>query len=365
MIPVLIAIFKVIVVFSVLIGVAAVITYMERKVLGRMQVRHGHMRVGWHGILQPIADAIKLMGKEIIVPEKADRKLFLLAPVITMICAAIPFAAIPWGAEQIYRIIDINIGLIYILAASSLGVFGVVIAGWASNSKYPLMGALRGVSQTISYELPLVLSLVGPLMLAGSLNMWKMVNSQQTGGTWFVFLQPIAFICFLLAGTAETQRLPFDMLEDEGSLVTGFYTEYSGMAFSIFALAEYINIILIGVVAAIAFMGGWLRPFPSVAFLSFLDVVPPFIWLLSKSLLFAFFVIWLRGTLPRVRYDQLMYFGWKVLLPLTLLNILLTGFYKMFHLSGGMLLVYYAATLITTVICLAFCTKRFYKFQQA
>ncbi len=360
LIPLVIAIIKIIVIFHVLLGVVAILTLIERKLLGRMQIRHGPMRVGWHGVLQPAADRIKLMGKEFIIPAQADKVVFVLAPVICLVFAAIPFAVIPWGPGHIYTIVDLNIGILYILAASSLGGFGLIMAGWASNSKYALLGALRGIAQTISYELPLVLALVGPLMLAGSFSMNSIVNSQLQTGTWFIFLQPIAFICYLLAGTAETQRVPFDMLEDEGSLVTGFYTEYSGMAFSVFALAEYVNIILIGVVAAIAFMGGWLRPFPSIAALAFLDIVPPFIWLLAKSMVFVFFVIWLRGTLPRVRYDQLMYFGWKILLPLVLLNIVLTGAYKMAPQHGAVLIIYYGLTLISTLGCLAICTKWFY-----
>jgi NADH-quinone oxidoreductase subunit H len=360
--PYLVALLKVVIVFHVILGICAFLTLFERKILGRMQIRYGPMRVGWHGILQPLADAVKLMGKEFVVPAQADRPVFLLAPVIALVFAAIPLAVIPWGPEPVYNIIDINIGLIYMLAASSLGGFGIIMAGWSSNSKYSLLGALRAIAQTISYELPLILALVGPLMLAGSLSMGKMVHSQAQMGSWFLFLQPIGFVCYLLAGTAETQRIPFDMLEDEGALVTGFYTEYSGMAFSVFALAEYINIVLIGIVSAVAFMGGWLRPFPSVEALAFLDIVPPFVWLLAKAMFFVFLVIWLRATLPRVRYDQLMYFGWKVLLPLTLLNILLTGLYKMFQLNGGLLIVYYGLTFIFTVGCLAFCTKRFYEW---
>lgn len=355
--PYLIAIIKIVVIFHVLLGVVAMTTYFERKILGRMQIRHGPMRVGWHGILQPAADGIKLMGKEFIIPAQADKPLFILAPIVCLVFAAIPFAVIPWGPGPIYSIVDLNIGLIYVLAVGSLGGFGVIMAGWASNSKYPLLGALRGIAQTISYELPLILALIGPLMLAGTLSMRGIVNSQLHSGTWFVFLQPIGFICYLIAGTAETQRIPFDMLEDEGALVTGFYTEYGGMAFSVFAMAEYFNIILIGTVSAIAFMGGWLRPFPSVEALAFLDIVPPFVWLLSKAMLFVFLVIWFRGTLPRVRYDQLMYFSWKILLPLVLLNILLTGLYKVLPLSGTTLVIYYGLTFIFSLGCLAICTR--------
>jgi NADH-quinone oxidoreductase subunit H len=357
----LVMLLKILIVVGIIFTSAAVLTWVERKLLGRIQIRHGPMRVGWHGLLQPFADAIKLLGKEFIVPAAADKILFVIAPVICLIFAAVPFTVISWGPPPWFTISELNIGLLFILSLSSMGSYGVILGGWSSNSKYPLMGALRATAQIISYELPLVLSLVGPLMLAGSLNMSKIVTSQAQGGVWYVFLQPIAFICYLLAGVAETQRIPFDMLEDEGALVTGFYTEYSGMGFSMFALAEYANMVLIGAIFATCFLGGWLRPFPGIKALAFLDYVPSVVWFLGKSYLFVIVAIWLRGTLPRVRYDQLMYFGWKVLVPLTIINIFVTGIYKIFHWNGLYLVFYYGLTLVLTLICLRYATKYFYQ----
>ncbi len=350
---------KIAITFTLLLGAVAYITWLERKLLGRLQVRHGPMRVGWHGLLQPIADGIKVVGKEFVVPAGADKPVFILAPIVSVVFAAIPFAVIPWGPGKVSAITNINIALIYILAMSSIAGYGAIMAGWSSNSKYSLLGALRATAQTISYELPLILSLIGPLMLSGSLGMAEIVQAQSQQKIWYIFVQPIAFFCYLLAGIAETQRIPFDMLEDEGSLVTGFYTEYSGMSFSMFAMAEYIHIIMIGVLSATIFMGGWERPFASVAALSFLDVVPPIAWFLSKAFFFIFLVIWLRGTLPRVRYDQLMYLGWKVLLPLVLLNIVLTGVYRLFNLTGKLTFLYYGLTLVSALIVLKLCLKHF------
>jgi NADH-quinone oxidoreductase subunit H len=361
LLPYLLALIKIIVVVTIILLSAAVLSLLERKFLGRLQVRHGPMRVGWHGILQPFADAVKLLGKEFIIPAAADKPLFILAPVICLIFAAVPFTVVSWGPPPWFIISDLNIGLVFILALSSMGTYGVILGGWASNSKYAVLGALRAVAQMISYELPLVLALVGPLMLAGTLSMAGIVNSQAQAGVWYIFLQPIAFVCYILAGVAETQRIPFDMLEDEGALVTGFYTEYSGMAFSLFAMAEYGNMVLIGAVFATTFLGGWMRPFPSIEALAFLDYVPSIVWFIGKSYLFVLFAIWLRGTLPRVRYDQLMYFGWKVLVPLTLVNILITGMYKVLNWHGAYLLVYYGLTLVLSLICLAFASKYFYQ----
>jgi len=350
---------KIIAVFTLLMVMVGFISWLERKILGRMQVRHGPMRVGWHGIFQPIADGIKLLTKELVIPAGADKQLFLMAPVISLIFAVTPFAVIPWGSGQGY-ITDINIGLVLILALSSLGTFGIVIGGWSSNSKYSVLGAMRAVALMLSYELPLILSLVGVVMLTGSFRLTEIVSAQAQQGLWFVAIQPVAFVCYLLAGTAETQRIPFDMLEDEGSLVNGFFTEYSGMGFSLFVMAEYINIILIGAISAVVFLGGWQRPFPSVEFLAFLDVVPAAGWFLLKVFLFVFLVIWFRGTLPRVRYDQLMYFGWKILLPLTLLSILLTGLYKVLDFQHN-LIFYYLITFILSLFCVTYCSKHFYQ----
>lgn len=349
---------KTVLMVNILLVVIAYITWAERKILGRMQIRHGPMRVGWHGLLQPIADGVKLATKELIVPTGADSLLFLIAPVITLVFALVPFAVIPFAGAPVWQITDVNIGLLFILAASSLGMYGIVIGGWSSNSKYSLMGALRSVAQMISYEVPLILALIGPVMLSGSFSMSKMVAAQEQAGYWFIFLQPLAFVVFLISGVAETNRVPFDMVEAEGELVCGFHTEYSGMAFSVFFLAEYANMILISAIATLCFLGGWQRPFPTVGFLSFLDVVPEIVWFSLKIGFFLFLYIWLRATLPRIRYDQLMYLGWKMLLPVVLLNIFLVGLFKFYSIP---LLIYYLITFFTTVGCVAWCSKHFYE----
>jgi NADH-quinone oxidoreductase subunit H len=359
-IPYFFAIIKILVVVTILLVGTGLLTVAERKILGRIQIRHGPMRVGWHGWLQWLADGIKLVGKEYIIPATVDKPLFLLAPIVTFVFAILPWAAVPWGPPPTYVITDINVGVLYILAVGSLDIYGLVLAGWSSNCKYSLLGALRGASQMISYEIPLILALIGSCMLAGSLSMVKIVEAQAQQGIWYIFLQPVAFICYLMAGLSETQRVPFDMLEDEGALVTGFFTEYSGIAFSMFSMGEYFVMLMIGAISTTLFMGGWMRPFPGVEALAFLDIVPPIFWFAGKTLLFIFLAIWLRGTLPRVRYDQMMYLGWKVLIPLNILNILLVGIYKMFDFSGLMILLYYGITFIATAITIKFCSKYFY-----
>ncbi len=334
---------QVLVVIAMLLLAVAYVTLMERKVLGHMQVRLGPMRVGWHGLLQPIADGVKLLSKEAIVPTQADRPLFLAAPIISFAFALAAFAVIPFA--RYCQITDLNIGLLYVLALGSLGFFGMVMAGWASGSKYALMGSLRAMAQMMSYELPLVLSLLGVLMFARSLSLRQIVEVQgQTG--YFIFFQPLAFVIYLIAGVAETVRTPFDMPEAEGELVAGFHVEYSGINFALFFLAEYANMFMVSIIATVLFLGGWQRPFPTIEALAFLDVVPTFIWFALKVLFFMFAYIWLRATLPRLRYDQLMYLSWKVLLPLAFFNIIITGAYMLW---GFPLWVFYILSLLSAV----------------
>ena len=314
------------------------VTYMvllERKVIAWAQSRLGPMRVGPYGILQPVADAVKLMIKEDITPVRADKWVFTAAPIISMVPALIVYAVIPFGPEvslfgrhvTLY-VTDVNIGLLYIVSVASIGVYGLILAGYASNSKYPLLASLRASAQLISYEVAVTLTLVSVIMMAGSLSMVSIVRAQEGQHVWFAFVQPLAFVIFFIGGLAETNRAPFDLPEAEQELTGGFHTEYSGMRFALFFLAEYANMIVVSSVATTLFMGGWLRPFPNVAFLSFLDFVPVWMWFLLKSFAFLYVFIWIRATLPRYRYDQLMRLGWKVLIPLAIANIVVTGIVK-------------------------------------
>jgi NADH-quinone oxidoreductase subunit H len=314
------------------------VTYMvllERKVIAWAQSRLGPMRVGPYGVLQPIADAVKLMIKEDITPVRADRWVFTAAPVIAMVPALIVYAVIPFGPEvslfgrqvTLY-ITDINVGLLYIVSVASVGVYGIILAGYASNSKYPLLASLRASAQLISYEVAVTLTLVSVILVAGSLSMVSIVRAQESAGVWFAFLQPVAFVLFFIGGLAETNRAPFDMPEAEQELTGGFHTEYSGMRFALFFLAEYANMIVVSSVATTLFLGGWLRPFPSVAALGFLDLIPSWAWFLIKSFVFLYIFVWIRATLPRYRYDQLMRLGWKVLIPLAIANLLVTAIVK-------------------------------------
>lgn len=331
---------KVAVVLGVMSLCVAYATLMERKVLGFIQLRLAPRRVGPHGLLQPIADGIKLLIKEDIVPDRADRYLFILAPVISIIPAFAALAVIPFGGESFtlfgYEIkpwiTDVNIGILYILSISSLGVYGIMLGGWASNSKYPLLGSLRSAAQMVSYEVPLGLAIVGPLMLAGTASMTGIVRAQESMGLWFFVPQIVALFCYFISGIAETNRLPFDLPEAEAELVAGYQTEYSGMKFAFFYLAEYTNMIIVSSIAATLWFGGWLRPFPNVPaleFLNFFDFVHPALsgvfWYGLKVFLILYVYIWIRGTFPRYRYDQLMSLGWKWLLPLSLLNVIVTG----------------------------------------
>ena len=312
-------------VFFVILTLAAYLVFAERRILGWIQDRKGPNRVGPMGLLQPLADLIKMLTKEDVRPDGADKWLFYLAPAMAAIPAILIFAVIPFGApleilgREIPMVVsDLNVGLLFFMALSSIAVYGVAIGGWASNSKYALLGSIRGLAQLISYELSMGLSLVPVVMLARSFRLTDIVNAQ--AGGWFILYQPVAFIIFLVSIAAECKRIPFDLPEAEGELVAGFHAEYSGMRFGLFFVGEYINIIVLGGLAATLFLGGWHGP-----------VLPPVVWFFLKVIAFAFFFIWMRGTLPRLRYDQLMHFGWKVLTPLALLNILVTGWWLMFR----------------------------------
>jgi NADH-quinone oxidoreductase subunit H len=329
---ILIPLIKVAIILAILPLLVAALTLAERKIIAFMQVRLGPMRVGPWGLLQPIADPIKLLLKEDIIPERADRLIFILAPVICLIPAFIVLAVIPIGPTitilgkpiTLY-VTDLNIGVLYVLSISSVGVLGIILGGWASNSKYPLLGALRSAAQMVSYEVALGFSIIGVLMLAGTLSLVNIVEAQRNAGMWYVFLQPIGFILFFICGVAETNRAPFDLPEAESELVAGFHTEYSGFRFSLFFLAEYANMITVSAMAVTLFWGGWLRPFPNVSALAFLDLIPPVIWFAAKVIVFLYFYLWFRASWPRYRYDQLMKLGWQFLLPISMANVILTA----------------------------------------
>jgi NADH-quinone oxidoreductase subunit H len=321
-----------------------ILTLAERKVLGWMQDRMGPMEVGPYGILQPIADGLKLFFKEDIVPAGANKFLFSLAPILAMVPALIGFAVIPFGPDKTIEVFgitvkpfvisDINIGILYILAFTSIGAYGIILGGWASNSKYSLLGGLRSAAQIISYELNVGLAIVGVLLLSGSLSLVKITESQAGGfWHWYVFAFPapqiFAFVVFVISAVAETNRVPFDLPEAESELVAGFFTEYSGMRFAFFFIAEYANMVLVSCVAAALFLGGWNAPYPGTL-LGYLGLdsfawAEGVAWFTVKVYGFLFLFFWLRATLPRLRYDQLMKFGWKVMLPIALGNIIVTA----------------------------------------
>ena len=302
-------------------------TYAERKALGAFQLRKGPNRVGPFGLWQPFADAVKLVFKETIIPSGANRVLFLLAPALTFILACMAWAVIPTfdgGA-----VADINVGILYLFAISSLGVYGVVIAGWASNSKYAFLGALRSAAQMVSYEVSIGFVLVSVLLCAGSLNLNDIVRAQGPGHVWYCIPLFPMFVVFLISMLAETNRAPFDLPEGESELVAGFFVEYSSMAFALFYLGEYTNMIMMSALASILFLGGW-QPLPGLGF------IPGVVWLLLKICLFMFFYFWVRATFPRYRYDQLMRLGWKVFLPLSLAWVVVTaGALELFHWLPG------------------------------
>lgn len=325
---IIVPLLKIAVLINALLVSVTFLVLMERKVIAWAQSRLGPMRAGPYGILQALADPIKLILKEDITPAKADKYVFTLAPIMSLVPALVAFAVIPFGPDPFYYISDINVGLLFILSVTSIGVYGIILGGWASNSKYPLLASLRASAQLISYEIAVTMTLVSVILTAGTLSLVGIVEAQLESGIWFGFIQPVAFALVFIGGLAETNRVPFDLPEAETELTGGFHTEYSGMRFSLFFLAEYANIIVISAVVAIMFLGGWLRPFPNVAALSFLDVVPPWIWLIGKIFAFLYVFIWLRATLPRYRYDQLMALGWKLFIPIAIGNLVLTAIAK-------------------------------------
>ncbi|WP_303903840.1 NADH-quinone oxidoreductase subunit NuoH [Thiohalomonas denitrificans] len=311
-------------ILGVLFAAVAYLTLAERKVIGYMQVRVGPNRVGPRGLLQPIADALKLMFKEIIIPAGADKKLFLIAPVLAMAPSLAAWAVLPVADGWVLA--DINAGLLYVLAITSMGVYGVIVAGWASNSKYAFLGAMRSAAQIVSYEIAMGFALVGVLMAAGSLNFGQIVASQQGEyGLFSWFWLPLLplFVIYFVSGVAETNRAPFDVAEGESEIVAGFHVEYSGMAFAVFFLGEYANMILISALAALLFLGGWLSPFQgwTDSWLGQSSII----WMLIKTSFFLFLYLWFRATFPRYRYDQIMRLGWKVFIPITIVWIVVVG----------------------------------------
>ncbi|MDP2839023.1 MAG: NADH-quinone oxidoreductase subunit NuoH [Syntrophales bacterium] len=289
---------------------ALILTWAERKVAGHMQRRIGPKEVGPYGLIQPIADAIKLLGKEILTPREVDKPLYYLAPMIIFVPVLVSFIVIPFSASL--QVMDINVGILVILAFSSLSVFSILMAGWGSNNKYALIGAIRSIAQNIAYEIPLLLALLPVIMMTNSFSLKTIVEAQN--GLWFVVYQPLAFLIYFIAAVAETNRTPFDLPEAESELVAGYHTEYSGMRFALFFLAEYTNIFIVSAIAVTFFLGGYQGPF-----------LPGIVWFLLKSYLLVFVIMWLRWTYPRVRFDQLLNFSWKVLIPLTFINLLITG----------------------------------------
>lgn len=312
------ALLKVMAVLVPLMLCVAYLTFAERKIIGYIQVRIGPNRVGPRGWLQPIADAFKLLFKEVIVPSGANRGLFLLAPLLAIGPALAAWAVVPFDAELVLA--DINAGLLYVLALTSMGVYGIIIAGWASNSKYPFLGAMRSAAQIVAYEIAMGFALVGVLVAAGSLNLSDIVRAQQ-GSLLHWFWLPLfpLFLVYFISGVAETNRSPFDVAEGESEIVAGFHVEYSGMTFAVFFLAEYANMILVSALASLMFLGGWLSPFAGIPVLDGLTAwVPGTLWLLAKIALFLFCYLWFRATFPRYRYDQIMRLGWKVFIPITI-----------------------------------------------
>jgi NADH-quinone oxidoreductase subunit H len=319
---ILITIIKAVVVVTVLLLTCAWMTYAERKILARMQSRIGPNVAGWKGLLQPIADLVKLLFKEEVIPGGAQRTLYLLAPLLAFIPAMLPIAMIPFGSKitlfgrEISLVIaNYDNGLLFILAVASLSVYGIVMAGWSANSKYSLLGGLRSSAQMISYEIGIGMSLIGIVLLAGTLNLVDIVGQQNVWYKWFIFRQPVGFLLYFVCAIAETNRAPFDLPEAESELVAGYFTEYSSMRFGLFFVGEYANMVTVATVATTLFLGGWQGPF-----------LPPVLWFVIKAVAVLFIYIWIRASLPRFRYDQLMKFGWYVVIPLALANILVTAF---------------------------------------
>lgn len=324
---------KIVAIIVGLVVVVLYLTYFERKVIGYMHVRIGPNRVGPRGFWQPFADTIKLLTKEIIVPTPSNRFLFILAPIISFGTSLIGWAVIPFDKGMVLA--DINAGVLYTFAISSLGVYGIMIAGWASNSKYAMFGALRAAAQTISYEIAMGFALIGVMMAAGSLNFQTIVTAQ-TGGFWHWYWLPLLplFLVFWISGVAETNRLPFDMAESESEIVAGFHVEYSGVAFALFFFAEYVNMTMISMLVSLLFLGGWLSPFQGIPYLEgWFAWVPGPLWLFMKVSFFLYCYLWFRATFPRYRYDQIMRLGWKVFIPLTLIWVVVIAFAVHFRLG--------------------------------
>jgi NADH-quinone oxidoreductase subunit H len=290
---------------------ALFLIWMERKVSAHMQLRPGPMEVGWHGSIQTIADALKLMGKELITPKDVDRWVYLAAPIMIFLPVLLSFLVIPFSQHLIIR--DMNVGILLILAFAALSVLAILMAGWASNNKYSVLGAIRSVAQNISYEIPLLITLMSIIIMVGSFSLVDIVAAQSKH--WFVLIQPVAFLLYLTCATAETNRAPFDLPEAESELVAGFHTEYSGMRFALFFLAEYTNMFIVSAIATVFFLGGWHGPF-----------LPGIAWFFMKVYLVIFLIMWFRWTFPRVRFDQLINFAWKILIPLAFANLIITAF---------------------------------------
>ena len=325
----IILILAILAIFPLLVGY---LVYVERKVLAFMQSRLGPMRVGPWGLLQPIADAVKLLTKEDIAPRTADVFVFKIAPIILLVVGFTGLAFLPmgegfelFGYDVSLAIVDVNIGVLALLAVMSLSTYSIVLGGWASNSKYPLLGALRSAAQMVSYEVALTFAILATLMIAGTLSLSGIIEAQRQSGLWYVFVQPVGFVLFIIAMVAETNRLPFDLPEAESELVAGYFTEYSGFRWSFFMLGEYAAMVVMSGLLVTLYLGGWMPPFPNVEALGFLHAIPGFIWFVLKVGFFIYFFIWLRGTYPRYRYDQLMGLGWKVFIPVSIANLFITG----------------------------------------
>ena len=313
--PAAVSIFGMIVGLIAVIGLVSVnalfLIWMERKVSAHMQLRPGPMEVGWHGAIQTIADALKLMGKELITPRDVDRPVFLLAPIVVFLPVLLSFLVIPFSQTLIIR--DMNVGVLLILAFASLTVLAILMAGWASNNKYSVFGSIRSVAQNVAYEIPLLITLMSIIIMVGSFSLADIVNAQSK--YWFVLVQPVAFILYITCATAETNRAPFDLPEAESELVAGFHTEYTGMRFALFFLAEYTNMFIVAAIATVFFLGGWQGPF-----------LPGIAWFLLKVYFVIFLIMWFRWTFPRVRFDQLITFAWQILIPLAFANLIITAF---------------------------------------
>ena len=357
---------KAVIVVILVATLAGVLTYIERRLLAFLQVRKGPNRVGPEGILQWVADVVKLLTKEDIVPAKAERFIHFLAPVLVMVPAMTVFAILPWGPEFTVRVpglgkittawyaTDVNVALLLVLAITSIGVYGIILGGWASNSKYALLGGLRSAAQLISYEVPMGFAIVSAILMARSLSLVEIVEAQRQHQMWFIVPGLVSFFLYFVSGVAETNRIPFDLPEAESELVAGFHTEYSGFRWAIFFLSEYANMITISAIATTLFFGGWLRPFPSVKALAFLDVIPPLLWFVVKVAVFLFVYIWFRGTFPRYRFDQLMALGWKTLIPMSLVNLVVVAWaalngYRGLWVLGGILWGVFLLALVLTL----------------